>query len=56
MYIAALVALMSGLLAEINMRVLYQVGVYKPFEVRERIGFEGTTAETIDQCAASSAD
>ena len=38
-YISALIALMSGLLAEINIRVLYQVGVRKPYEIRESIGF-----------------
>jgi glycosyltransferase involved in cell wall biosynthesis len=40
-YISALIALMSGLLAEINIRVLYQVGVRKPYEIRESIGFGG---------------
>ncbi len=39
-YISGLIALMSGLLAEINIRVLYQVGVRKTYEVREKIGFE----------------
>ena len=39
-YISALIALMSGLLAEINIRVLYQVGVRKAYEIRESIGFE----------------
>jgi glycosyltransferase involved in cell wall biosynthesis len=39
-YISALIALMSGLLAEINVRVLYQVGVRKPYEIRESIGLE----------------
>ncbi|HUP45719.1 MAG TPA: glycosyltransferase family 2 protein [Thermoanaerobaculia bacterium] len=38
-YISALIALMSGLLAEINIRVLYQVGVRKSYEIRESIGF-----------------
>lgn len=38
-YISALIALMSGLLAEINIRVLYQVGVRKPYEIRDSIGF-----------------
>jgi glycosyltransferase involved in cell wall biosynthesis len=38
-YISALIALMSGLLAEINIRVLYQVGVRKPYEIGESIGF-----------------
>lgn len=56
MYIAALIALMSGLLAEMNVRVLQQVGVYKPFDVRERIGFDSPSAAPIDQCAESSAD
>ena len=55
-YIAGLISLMSGLLAEINVRVLYQVGVFKPYEVRERIGF--ATGEEISSsiCAGSSAD
>jgi glycosyltransferase involved in cell wall biosynthesis len=56
MYIAALIALMSGLLAEMNMRVLYQVGVYKPFDVRERIGFENRRSGASRECAASSAE
>ena len=51
MYIASLIALMSGLLAELNVRVLQQVGVYKPYDVRERIGFKED-----ERCAASSAD
>lgn len=55
MYIAALIALMSGLLAEINVRVLYEVGVYKPFEVRERIGFESDAVRTLESCAESTA-
>lgn len=38
-YISALIALMSGLLAEMNVRVLYQVGVRKPFDIRESVGF-----------------
>jgi glycosyltransferase involved in cell wall biosynthesis len=37
-YISSLIALMSGLLAEINIRVLYQVGVRRPYEVRETVG------------------
>ena len=38
-YISGLIALMSGLLAEINVRVLYQVGVRKPYDIRDSIGF-----------------
>ncbi len=38
-YISGLIALMSGLLAEINIRVLYEVGARKPYEIRESIGF-----------------
>ena len=37
-YISSLIALMSGLLAEMNVRVMYQVGVRKPYEIREKIG------------------
>lgn len=40
LYITALLSLLSGLLAEINVRVLYQVGVRKPYDVRETVGFE----------------
>lgn len=40
MYIAALLSLMSGLLAEINMRVLHQVGGQKSFKVIDTIGFD----------------
>lgn len=55
-YIAGLIALMSGLLAEMNVRVLYQVGVFKPFDVRERIGFGAAEEMTSSICAESSAD
>ncbi|HXG58328.1 MAG TPA: glycosyltransferase family 2 protein [Thermoanaerobaculia bacterium] len=40
LYITALLSLLSGLLAEINVRVMYQVGARKPYDVRETIGFE----------------
>jgi glycosyltransferase involved in cell wall biosynthesis len=39
MYMTSLFALMCGLLAEINVRVLYQVGIRKPYDIREVIGF-----------------
>jgi glycosyltransferase involved in cell wall biosynthesis len=39
MFIAALLALMSGLLAEINIRVLHQVGAQRAYRVVETIGF-----------------
>ncbi len=56
MYIAGLIALMSGLLAEINIRVLHQTGVYKTFEIRERLGFDTPSEEKDHRCAASSAE
>ena len=40
MFITALIALMSGLLAEIIVRVLYQAGGRAPYTIAERIGFE----------------
>lgn len=39
LYIAALLSLMSGLLAEINIRVLHQVGGQKHYKIVETIGF-----------------
>ena len=39
MFITALLALMSGLLAEIIVRVLYQVGGRLPYTIAEQIGF-----------------
>lgn len=39
MYVASLICLMSGLLAEINIRVLHAVGERRPFRVVDRIGF-----------------
>lgn len=55
-YIAGLISLMSGLLAEINVRVLYQVGVFKTFDVRDRIGFGAGEEVSSSVCAGSSAD
>ncbi len=46
MYITALLALMSGLLAEINIRVLHQVGGRAPYKIIERIGFGRTDQRT----------
>jgi len=40
MFITALIALMSGLLAEIIVRVLYQAGGRAPYTIAEQIGFE----------------
>jgi glycosyltransferase involved in cell wall biosynthesis len=39
MYVASLICLMSGLLAEINIRVLHAVGERRPYRVVDRIGF-----------------
>jgi glycosyltransferase involved in cell wall biosynthesis len=39
MYVASLICLMSGLLAEINIRVLHAVGERRPYKVVDRIGF-----------------
>lgn len=39
MYMTSLFALMCGLLAELNIRVLYQVGIRKPYEIRDVVGF-----------------
>jgi len=39
MFITSLLALMSGLLAEINVRVMYQVGGRQPYTIAEQIGF-----------------
>ena len=39
LYVTALLALMSGLLAEINMRVLHQVGGQRAYKIVETIGF-----------------
>ena len=41
MFIASLICLMSGLLAEISMRVLHQVGGRKPYKIVDRVGFDG---------------
>jgi hypothetical protein len=35
-YVTGLLSLMSGLLAELNIRVLYQAGGRKPYRVIER--------------------
>lgn len=43
MYITALMALMSGLLAELNIRVLHQVGGQSPYRVIETIGQDAET-------------
>jgi dolichol-phosphate mannosyltransferase len=40
MFITALIALMSGLLAEIIVRVLYQAGGRSPYTIAEQIGFD----------------
>ena len=42
LYITALMALMSGLLAEINIRVLHQVGAQRYYKIVDRIGFAET--------------
>ena len=42
MFVAALLALMSGLLAEINVRVLQQVGGRTPYKIIDQIGFNRT--------------
>ena len=42
MFVAALLALMSGLLAEINVRVLQQVGGRTPYKIIDQIGFNQT--------------
>jgi glycosyltransferase involved in cell wall biosynthesis len=41
LYVTSLLALMSGLLAEINIRVLHQVGGQRAYKVVETIGFDG---------------
>ena len=40
MFITSLISLMSGLLAEINIRVLHQVGAQKTYRVIETIGYD----------------
>ncbi len=40
MFITALIALMSGLLAEIIVRIMYQVGGRPAYTIAERIGFD----------------
>lgn len=40
LYVTSLIALMSGLLAELNIRVLHQVGGQRAYKVVETIGFE----------------
>jgi glycosyltransferase involved in cell wall biosynthesis len=40
LYMMSMIALMSGLLAEINMRVLHQVGGQRSYKIAERIGFD----------------
>ena len=40
LYITGLLALMSGLLAELNMRVLHHVGGQRSYKIVESIGFE----------------
>jgi glycosyltransferase involved in cell wall biosynthesis len=40
MFITSLISLMSGLLAEINIRVLHQVGAQKTYRVIDTIGFK----------------
>ena len=39
LYVAGLISLMSGLLAELNVRVLHQVGGQRRYKIIERIGF-----------------
>lgn len=41
LYIAGLLSLMSGLLAELNMRVLHHVGGQRSYKIVETVGFEG---------------
>lgn len=40
MFITSLLSLMSGLLAEINIRVLHQVGAQRSYRIVETIGFD----------------
>ena len=40
LYITSLLCLMSGLLAELNVRILYQVGVTRPYDIRDTIGMD----------------
>jgi glycosyltransferase involved in cell wall biosynthesis len=44
MFIAGFLSLMSGLLAELNIRVLHQVGGQRAFKIVERVGFAGGDA------------
>ncbi len=43
LYITSLLCFMSGLLAEINIRILHQVGGRNPFKIVRRVGFEPRT-------------
>ena len=45
LYIASLICFMSGLLAEINIRVLHATSGSRPFKIVERIGFAPPGAE-----------
>jgi len=43
-FVASLICLMAGLLAEINIRVLHGVGEMRPYKVVDRAGFEAVDA------------
>jgi dolichol-phosphate mannosyltransferase len=45
LYIAALLSLMSGLLAELSIRVLHQVGGQRSYKIVDRIGFSEAPLE-----------
>ncbi|MFN2443960.1 MAG: glycosyltransferase family 2 protein [Thermoanaerobaculia bacterium] len=53
MFITGLLALMSGLLAEINIRVLHQVGGHRPYKIAELTG--GEMRDEGAECAESTA-
>ena len=44
MFIAGFLSLMSGLLAELNIRVLHQVGGQRSYKIVDRVGFAGSGA------------
>lgn len=54
LYTAALISLMSGLLAEINVRVLHQVGGRRQYRIVERLEPAATGGGSADPAAAGS--
>jgi glycosyltransferase involved in cell wall biosynthesis len=54
MYITGLLCVVSGLLAEINIRVLHQVGAHRPYKVIEQVGVgAGAAGAENPECAES---